>query len=137
MTELADTSVWAVRRNPAVAPWWNAQMAAGEIGICEMVKVELLHSARSGTEFTELRRNLSGMRNHTLSERAWSRMLHVYELLANAGPQHHRAVKPADLIIAACAEEAGWVLVHYDRDYDAIAAVSKQATRWVAPRGTI
>ncbi len=134
MPELADTSVWAVRRKPAVASWWTAQMATAEIGICEMVKVELLHSARSGAEFTELRQNLSGMPNHTLSERAWSRILEVYGLLAQMGPQHHRSVKPADLIIAACAEEAGWVLVHYDQDYDAIAAVTGQPTRWVAPR---
>ncbi len=137
MPELADTSVWALRREPAVASWWQARMAAGEIGICEMVKVELLHSARSGAEFTLLRQNLSAMPNHTMSERAWGRMLFVYERLAHRGNQHHRSVKPADLIIAACAEEAGWVLVHYDQDYDAIAAVTHQPTRWVSPRGSI
>ena len=137
MPELADTSVWAVRRNPAVAPWWQAQMRVGEIGICDMVKVELLHSARTGQEFTALRRNLSGMPSHLMSAHAWSRALDVFEVLAHVGPQHHRSIKPADLIIAACAEESGWLLVHYDQDYDAIASVTGQPTQWVAPRGTL
>lgn len=41
------------------------------------------------------------------------------------------------LLIAASAELADLVLVHYDRDYDAIASVTGQATRWIAPRGTL
>lgn len=137
MPELADTSVWARRRHPAVAGWWENAVLAGDIGICEMVVLELLHSARTGDEMRTLRRDLSGLPQHTMSERAWGRALDVYQLLADTAPQHHRSVKLPDLIIAASAEEAGWTLVHYDRDYDAIAAVTGQQTRWAASRGTL
>lgn len=42
----------------------------------------------------------------------------------------------ADLLIAA-AEAAGVTLLHYDEDYDRIAAVTGQPTRWIAPRGSV
>lgn len=137
MPELADTSVWARRRHRSVAPWWGQQLLAGEIGTCETVVLELLHSARTGEEMRGLRRDLSGLPTHTMRERAWGRALDVYQILADQSPQHHRSVKLPDLIIAACAEEAGWTLVHYDQDYDSIAAVTGQACRWVAPRGSL
>jgi predicted nucleic acid-binding protein len=137
MPELADTSVWARRRHPAVSAWWEHQLLSGEIGVCETVALELLHSARTGQEMRDLRRDLSALPSHTMSPRAWGRALDVYQLLADQGSQHHRSVKLPDLVIAVCAEEAGWTLVHYDQDYDAIAAVTGQACRWVAPRGTL
>lgn len=137
MPELADTSVWARRRHPEVAPWWERALLAGDLGICEMVMLELLHSARTGQEMRTLRRDLSGLSQHATSERAWSRALDVYQRLADHAPQHHRSVKLPDLLIAAAAEEAGWPLVHCDQDYDAIASVTGQPTRWVAPRGSL
>jgi len=137
MPELADTSVWARRRHPAVAPWWNEQLLAGEIGTCEMVVLELLHSARTGEEMRALRRDLSALPTHAMSAHAWTRVLDVYQALADQAPQHHRSVKLPDLVIAVCAEEAGWALVHYDQDYDAIATVTGQTTRWMAPRGSL
>jgi predicted nucleic acid-binding protein len=48
-----------------------------------------------------------------------------------------RSVKHADLLIAAAAELAGMTLLHYDADYDTIAGVTGQATRWAAPRGSL
>jgi predicted nucleic acid-binding protein len=137
MPELADTSVWARRRHPAIASWWNTVVVAGDIGICEMVLLELLHSARTGNEMRALRRDLTSLPQHTMTEGAWGRAVDVYQLLADREPQHHRSVKLPDLLIAASAEEAGWTLVHYDQDYDAIASVTGQATRWVAERGSL
>ncbi len=137
MIELTDTSAWSVRRHSSVAAWWWAQMSAGEIGTCDMVKVELLHSTRNGVEFRTLRTNLAGLPNHRMSSAAWGRVLDVQDLLAQVSPQHHRSVKPMDVLIAVCAEEAGWTLVHYDKDFDAIAAVTGQSTRWIAKRGSL
>jgi predicted nucleic acid-binding protein len=48
-----------------------------------------------------------------------------------------RSVKHAHLLIAAAAELAGMTLLHYDADYDTIAAVTGQPTRWAAPRGSL
>ena len=42
-----------------------------------------------------------------------------------------------DLIIAATAEEHGATVLHYDADYDRIAAVTGQPVEWVAPRGSL
>ena len=50
---------------------------------------------------------------------------------------HHRRVKRPDLLIAAAAESARMTLLHYDADYDVIAALTGQPTRWIAPRGTV
>jgi predicted nucleic acid-binding protein len=40
-------------------------------------------------------------------------------------------------LIAAAAESAGLPLVHYDRDFEAIAAITGQPTRWIAPPGSL
>ncbi len=42
----------------------------------------------------------------------------------------------ADLVIAATAERHGATVLHYDGDYDMIAAVTGQSTRWVLPPGS-
>lgn len=54
-----------------------------------------------------------------------------------AARSQHRAVPLPDLIIAACAEQAGLTVLHYDADYDRIAALTGQPTQWVAPRGSV
>jgi predicted nucleic acid-binding protein len=40
-------------------------------------------------------------------------------------------------LIAAAAERAEVPVLHYDEDFDRIAAVTGQATRWIAPRGSL
>jgi len=50
---------------------------------------------------------------------------------------HHRRVKHFDLLIAAAAESARLTLLHYDADFDTIAAVTGQPIRWIAPRGSL
>ena len=47
----------------------------------------------------------------------------------------HRTVKLGDLIIAAAAERASLVVLHYDQDFDRIAEVTSQPSEWVVPRG--
>ena len=42
-----------------------------------------------------------------------------------------------DLIIAAAAEAARMTVLHYDADFDTIAAVTGQAMEWVVPRGSL
>ena len=51
---------------------------------------------------------------------------------------HHR-LAPIDLMIAACAHEAGYGVLHYDRDYDRIAELTslRFESVWVAPAGTL
>ncbi len=42
-----------------------------------------------------------------------------------------------DLIIAATAEQHGVAVLHYDADYDRIAAVTWQPVEWIVPRGSL
>jgi hypothetical protein len=41
------------------------------------------------------------------------------------------------LLIAAAAEAAGLIVLHYDQDYDVIARVTGQPVEWVVPRGSV
>jgi predicted nucleic acid-binding protein len=49
--------------------------------------------------------------------------------------QHGRKVP--DLLIAATAEDAGLVVLHYDADFDRIAAVTGQKCEWVVAAGSV
>jgi predicted nucleic acid-binding protein len=73
----------------------------------------------------------------TRGEDEWARALDVYEALAAKGGTHQRSVKHPDLLIAAAVESAAVPVVHYDEDFDRIAAVTGQPTRWLAPRGSL
>ncbi|MGI8549353.1 MAG: PIN domain-containing protein [Dehalococcoidia bacterium] len=137
MPELADTSVWARKNNPVLRSWFATAITAGEILLCDMVALELLHSASTPVLYQALAQNLTGMPWLHMDHREWERALEVYGLLAAKGNALHRSVKHADLLIAAAAELAGVTLAHYDHDYDTIAGVTGQPVRWVAPRGTL
>jgi len=63
------------------------------------------------------------------------RAVEVQDALAERSAQ--RGAKIADLLIAAAAESAGLVVLHYDRDFDLIAGITGQSVEWVLPAGTI
>ena len=42
-----------------------------------------------------------------------------------------------DLLTAATGEVYGAVVVHYDRDFDTIAAVTGQPVEWIVPPGSV
>ncbi|MFF7211270.1 hypothetical protein ACFZAU_12140 [Streptomyces sp. NPDC008238] len=48
----------------------------------------------------------------------------------------HRAASIADLLIATTAERYRITVLHYDADFDTIAAVTNQAVRRVVPPGS-
>ena len=102
-----------------------------------MVRLELLHSARSTTEVAEIRRELAALPDCPIDKDQWNRALWVYEQLSAQGGASQRSVKHPDLLIAAAAEAAGISVLHYDEDYDRIAAITGQPTRWLAPKGTL
>ncbi len=135
--ELADTSVWARQRHPALHAWFADRLEKGQIALCDMVALEILHTAGTPERYLALESRLRLAPWLRMDQWEWARALKVYGLLAEQGDQRHRSVKHADLLIAACAEHHGVGLVHYDRDFDAIAAVTGQQARWAAPRGSL
>ncbi len=66
---------------------------------------------------------------------AMDRALAVHRMLA--ADSQHRNFRLPDLVIAATAEVHGATVLHYDADYDRIAAITGQPTEWVAPRGSL
>ena len=140
MTELADTSAssWSPRRAyPDLRRGFDEALVEGELATCDMVRLELLHSARSAREFTAIREELTALTDCPIHKDQWDRALWVYEQLSRRGGTFQRSVKHPDLLIAAAAEAAGVAVLHYDEDYDRIAAITGQPTRWLAPKGTL
>lgn len=56
---------------------------------------------------------------------------------ALAARSQQRPTKIADLLIAAAAESVDLVVLHYDHDFDLIAAVTRQPTEWIVDPGTV
>ena len=140
MTELADTSAWSWSRRrayPELRAAFDSAVVDGEIATCDMVRLELLHSARNAAEFAELREDLSALPDCPVGKDQWGRALWVYEQLSRQGGAAQRSVKHPDLLVAAAAEAAGVPVLHYDEDYDRIAAITGQPTRWLAPQGSL
>jgi predicted nucleic acid-binding protein len=140
VTELADTSAWAWSRRrayPELRRAFDEALVDGELATCDMVRLELLHSARSAIEFAEMREELSAVPDCPIDKDQWERALWVYERLSAQGGTFQRSVKHPDLLIAASAEAAGVAVLHYDEDYDRIAAITGQPTRWLAPAGSL
>jgi predicted nucleic acid-binding protein len=136
--QLADTSAWHLsRRVPELRASFDTGTMTGRIGTCTMVSLELLQGARNGREFDERRRQVGRLPQYPIAAREWARAIDVYRELAHQGGAHQRSVGHADLLIAAAAESAGVELLHYDEDFERIAAITGQPTRWIAPRGTV
>jgi predicted nucleic acid-binding protein len=137
---LADTSAWTWSRKQAYRDLWAAfeeRIENDEIATCDAVVAELLYGARNAHEFGLRRDQLSVMRRCPIQEREWRRALDVMHELANRSALGHRAVKHQDLLIAAAAETADLAVLHYDEDYERIAAVTGQPVEWLAPKGSL
>lgn len=134
--ELADTSVWGKKNRPGME-WFAIALEYGEIAVCDMVVMEVLTTARDGKDFHQLEQALAACPWFRVEVTDWDEARRVYRALAEQGPLHHRSVKVPDLLIAAVAARAGLSLVHYDEDYDRIAAITSQPVRWAAARGSL
>jgi predicted nucleic acid-binding protein len=133
---LPDTSALARRRSPHVRGRLVSLGEAGLLATCPTVDLEVLYSARSPAEYTEiddLRR--TGLIALPLSAAIGDRAREVQALLARTG--RHRGAGVVDLLTAATAEAHGATVLHYDGDFDLIAEVSGQPVEWVAERGSL
>ncbi len=137
--DLADTSVWSWTRivGGELREQFDEAVVEGAIATCDMVRMELLYSTQNAAEFKALRHDLQALPDCPIEAKQWERALDIYEQLSNQGGLHHRAVEHPDLLIAAAAEAAGVPVLHYDEDYERIAALTGQPARWLASRGTL
>lgn len=133
---IADTSALARLGHPSVAEALGPLIEAGLVATCGVIEFELGWATRSSSELDRLRadRDLGYEWLPTLDE-DWRRALDVQAELWRHGKV--RAVGFPDLLIAAVAERERVMIVHYDSDYEHIAAITGQPIRWVVPRGTV
>ncbi|MDQ3709984.1 MAG: PIN domain nuclease [Actinomycetota bacterium] len=105
---------------------WAARVERGLVRIGTVTRLEVGYSARSGSALrTGLRRPpLSSMPVEYLTPAIEDRAVEVQALLADRG--QHRAPSVPDVLIAATAELAGLTVLHLDKDFDLIAAVTGQ-----------
>lgn len=108
-----------------------------ELATCPPFLLEAGFSARNRGHHREMMKDFDRLFPRIdLTTEIQQRALRAQSELAYVG--HHR-VAPIDLMIAACAHEAGYGVLHYDRDYDRIAELTslRFESVWIAPAGTL
>lgn len=136
--ELFDTSALILAaRQPGAADLLREAINGTGVAVTDIVVLEYLNGARNLAEYDRFSRTLNAAVRLRADDMDWERVHVVHRRLAELGPGHQRVATLPDLIIAAVAERHGAVVVHYDEDYDRIAAVTGQPTRWVLPRGSV
>ncbi|MEU5214644.1 PIN domain nuclease [Streptomyces sp. NPDC020807] len=127
---LIDTSALArFMRTDAEQFGWDQAAAAGLIATCPITELEFFYSARSAADRAQ---GIEDMRLLfgwvPVDDRAYDRAWQVQEALTKRG--RHRSAGAVDLVVAATAELQGLTLLHCDRDFECIAAVTGQALQW-------
>ena len=126
LTWLIDKSALTRMAASPDAGAWAERIERGLVRIATVTRLEMGFSARSGKELRAARRRspLISMPVEYLTPTIEDRAVEVQAVLADQG--HHRGPSIPDLIIAATAELAGLVVLHVDKDYGLIAAVTGQ-----------
>ncbi|MEV0392689.1 PIN domain nuclease [Polymorphospora rubra] len=131
---LLDKSALARWPKPIVAPILDELSDRGLLAVCGAIEIEVVQSARTVSEAKRVRWLLHGFDWLAMPDEVWDRAIEIQIRAVQRG--NHRALSMADLLIAATAERHGVTVLHYDGDFDMIAALTGQATAWVVPAGT-
>jgi hypothetical protein len=133
---LIDTSAHARVGHRAVRDVIVGLIADRAAATCVTVDLEAGYSGR----------DLAGLRAIAQRRRELYAVLPISEAIADrcrdvqlrmASRGHHRAAGVIDLLTAAIAEHHGAVVLHYDADFEHIAATTGQPHAWIAPRGSL
>ena len=131
---IVDTSVLTRLAEPSVGERLVALRATRRLHRSAITDLELGHSARTAGEWDRVAERLGVFGLVEVEAHHLRRASHVQRLLVEAGL---RGRSVPDLIIAACAEDRGLPVLHYDADYDHISTVTGQPVEWVVERGSI
>jgi predicted nucleic acid-binding protein len=133
---LIDTSAHARSQHPVIRNVIAGLIADRAAATCVTVDLEAGYSGRDVADVREIaRRRRELYVVLPVSEVIADRARDVQVRMAARG--HHRAAGVIDLLTAAVAEHHGVVILHYDADFEHIAATTGQPHRWVVPRGTL
>jgi len=134
LTHLLDTSVLTRLREPSVRGAIEPRAQRGELARAGIGDLEIGFSARNATEWDRLADAVEVFELVESTAEHVRRARQVQRLLAS---RHQRGRKIPDLLVAAAAEARGLTVLHYDADFDLIAAVTGQSCQWVVPAGSI
>lgn len=132
---IADKSALARMHHSAVATKLAPLLIGGDVATCGVIDLEMLFSARSHADVVALRAERAAFPQLSMTQADFDRAVDVLEDLARTG--HHRAAGIPDLLIAAVAQRHNVTLLHYDKDFELIAAVTRQKVEWIVPPGTV
>lgn len=133
---LIDTSAQARVRHPAVRAIIAGLIVDRAAATCVTVDLEAGYSGR----------DLGGLRVIAERRKSLYIVLPITEVIAErardvqirmAARGHHRAAGVIDLLTAAVAEHHGAAILHYDAEFEHIAAVTGQPQIWIAPRASL
>jgi predicted nucleic acid-binding protein len=134
LTHLLDSSVLTRLRHDAVREAIEDRAERGELGRAGISDLEIGFSARNAKEWDRLEEALRAFELVETTADHVRRAKQVQRMLAD---KHQRGRKIPDLLIAAAAESRSLTVLHYDTDFDRIAAVTGQACEWVVPAGSV
>ena len=132
---LGDTSAVSRIALPHVAARLTPLIEAGLVARCTPTDLEAGFSSTTPKSHRAMRASRSAWPFVAMDQSILDRAIDVQDALARKSQQ--RGAKIADLLIAAAAESAALVVLHYDRDFDLIAGVTGQPTEWIVPPGTV
>ena len=133
LTHLIDTSVLTRLDQTPVRAVVEPKAARGELARAGISDLEVGYSARSAAEWDRVIDALQVFELIETTSEHLRRARQVQRLLAT---KHQRGRKVPDLLIAAAAEARTLSVLHYNADFDRIAAVTGQACEWVVPAGS-
>lgn len=132
---LVDTSALLRLVHPPAAAVLDPLILDGAVALSIPVLLESLYSARA-SDYARLKAIYeSATTVFPLTPEASFRAVEVQSVLAQQS--QHRTAQVSDLLTAACAEINELTVLHYDKDYDAIAQVTGQPVMWVVPAGSV
>jgi predicted nucleic acid-binding protein len=129
---LVDTSVLKRLDHAEVRRVIEPMAVRGELARATICDLEVGYSARNASEWDLLVGALGVFAVVETAATHVRRALQVQRLLAG---RSQRGRKIPDLLVAAAAEALNMTVLHYDADFDLIAAVTGQSCRWVVPAG--
>jgi predicted nucleic acid-binding protein len=133
---LADTTVYVLQaRHPQVRDRFETLLLEGRLAACQITALEYLNNAPDPRTYELMWSAVHGQRWIDVTAAAMTRAMAVHRTLG--GKSQHRGFSLPDLFIAATAELNGATVLHYDADYERIAAVTGQPVEWVVPQGSV
>jgi len=134
LTCLLDTSVLTRLRQTSIREAVEPRAARSELARAGISDLEIGYSARSASEWDRLAEALQAFELVETTAEHLRRARQVQRQLAS---KHQRGRKVPDLLVAAAAEARNLTVLHYDADFDRIAAVTGQLCDWIVPAGSV